>query len=93
MKSHSITAKCSKGHTQILKYDAGLDRDFVEMQAGLLDGTSPMYIHSPIGTGSVIGKCGICGSQISCSVIEDGPVANDLTPPSPDGPIGQTGQQ
>ena len=66
---HKITAVCEAGHSQEIIIE-GLGREYAELQAGLLDGTSPMYIHSPIGTDSVIGKCGICRAQIHCVVTE-----------------------
>ena len=64
---HTLIAVCKNGHSQTLQYK-DLPLEFVVQQAGLLDGTSPFYVHSPIGTDSVIGKCGICGTQISCTV-------------------------
>ena len=66
---HRLVASCPNGHNQHLDYK-GIDRSFVDGQAGLLDGTSPFYVHSPIGTDSVIGKCGICKAQIKCSVLD-----------------------
>jgi hypothetical protein len=75
--SFVITAKCENGHEQTLTYFSpfeGLtpdaDRFWAETQVGLLDGTSSMYKYSPIGTDSVIGKCGICKAQIKCTVEE-----------------------
>jgi len=69
-----ITATCGNGHSQRLNVDAALGRQWAEGLAGLLDGTSPMYLYSPIGTDSVIGKCGICLAQINCTIAEsEGP--------------------
>lgn len=62
-----ITAKCEGGHTQVIKVDGKLGREWAEAQAGLLDGSSSMYIHPP-GPESVIGKCGICQKPITCRV-------------------------
>ena len=39
--------------------------------AEVLDGTSPMYVGSPVADGSVIGKCGICRAQIQCEVTDE----------------------
>lgn len=64
-----IVAECKKGHSQILHVE-GMDRKSVELQAGLIDGTSPFYLYPPDET-SVIGKCGFCGRKFICSVYED----------------------
>ena len=68
--SFFITAKCVNGHVQTIEYSGPNvgSREWAEVQAGLLDGTSSMYRASPIGTDSVIGKCGICKAQIHCTV-------------------------
>jgi hypothetical protein len=68
--SYIITARCENGHSQEIKIDGELGLEWAKGQAGLLDGTSPMYLHSPIGTDSVIGKCGLCRTQIRCEVTE-----------------------
>ena len=65
-----VTAKCENGHGWEVKVVGSLGRQWVEAWAGLMDGTSPLYVSSPIGTDSVIGKCGICRAQISCAVTE-----------------------
>jgi hypothetical protein len=62
-----LTAACELGHVEKLTFN-GMSREYVELQAGLLDGTCPAYVKSPIGTNSSIGKCATCGSQISCTV-------------------------
>lgn len=76
MPDYTIKIECPNGHFQKLVIK-GLGRQWAEEQAGLLDGTSPMYAFSPIGTPSVIGKCGICGTQIRCTVSE---VQGEKTP-------------
>ncbi len=82
---YTITARCANGHTQELVFD-GLGLAYTEQQAKLIDGTSSMYVHSPIGTDSVIGKCGICGAQIQCSVSE----YVEPTPAPPPPPVDRT---
>jgi hypothetical protein len=62
-----IEATCGNGHRQILQISAELGREYAYHLAGLLDGTSEMYRFPP-GPESVIGKCGVCGSQITCEV-------------------------
>jgi len=44
-------------------------REDAELFAGLLDGTSTMYVYPP-GPESVLGKCGTCGAKIRCVVEE-----------------------
>jgi hypothetical protein len=64
----TVTARCAEGHEQTLNVDAAMGLEWVKGWVGLMDGTSPFYVHPPIGTDSMIGKCGICGSQIKCTV-------------------------
>lgn len=66
-----IRAQCTKDedHAKILRFKASVGREYVETLAGLLDGSSPFYIFPP-GDLSPIGKCGICGAPIKCSVFE-----------------------
>ena len=65
----TITAKCAEGHSQTLGVGPGLDLVWAKHLAGLMDGTSDFYVNSPRGdASSLIGKCGICGSQIDCTV-------------------------
>lgn len=64
-----ITAKCAQGHSQTLGVGPGMDLVWARHLAGLMDGTSDFYVHSPRGDdSSLIGRCGICGSQIDCKV-------------------------
>jgi hypothetical protein len=63
-----IEATCEKGHRQLLQIE-GQGREWALTLAGLLDGSSEMYRFPP-GPESPIGKCGVCGSQISCEVKE-----------------------
>lgn len=67
MAYFEVTVKCEGGHVMDLKYGASLGHEFVVRQAGLLDGTSTMYAFPP-GPDSPIGKCGVCGAKITCTV-------------------------
>jgi len=71
MKAIWITATCGKGHSQRIRFEGDFfTLQYVRSLAALLDGSSEMYLHPP-GLESTIGKCGICGSQIACSVEVD----------------------
>ncbi len=89
-----VIAKCPAGHEQTFYLDPSLTLEWAQQWAGLLDGSSPLYVHSPIGTDSPIGKCcfemrgSICGEQFRCEVFR-GPVTRP-TAPSPAG--GSSGQ-
>lgn len=65
-----VRVECSSGHEQTIKYDESFSLEWVETQCGLLDGTSPLYEYPP-GPESVIGKCGICGKQVKCSIVPE----------------------
>lgn len=58
--------RCENGHDQVIIV-RGLDLDTVKGMAGLIDGTSPMYVYPP-GPESMIGKCGICRGKIMSEV-------------------------
>ena len=64
-----IEATCANGHRQVLQIAGELGLEYARGLAGLLDGTSDLYRFPP-DEKSVIGKCGICGSQIECVVSE-----------------------
>jgi len=65
----TITARCGRGHTQDIKVDGALGLEWATEQAALLDGTSKLYKYPPTDCAqSVIGKCGICGTPIRCTV-------------------------
>lgn len=72
----SIEITCANGHTQRMGVDPRLGYEFAVQQAGLMDGTSPHFVKSPIGTDSPIGKCEICKAQLTACVseIDDLPV-------------------
>lgn len=67
LPGYRIIAVCTGGHSQAIQVDGSLGREFAEEQAGILDGTSEMYLVPP-GPDSIIGKCGICGRKIHCTV-------------------------
>ena len=69
-----ITVQCTqnKAHVKILSLDPALGMDYAEDFAGLLDGSSPFFIHKP-GPLSPIGKCGICNAQLRATIEERGP--------------------
>jgi hypothetical protein len=64
-----LTVRCIDKPTHVQQIKMQTTREYAELFAGLLDGTSTMYVHPP-GPESVIGKCGICGAQIRCVVEE-----------------------
>ena len=70
-----IIATCRNGHEQTIKFDGSFTREAVQFQAGLLDGTCPMFT-VPVGPDSPLGKCGICLHEaerlvpIKCQVSE-----------------------
>lgn len=69
-----ITIRCATHpdeHAKILRVSPELGRDYAETFAGLLCGTSPMYIHKP-GPNSPIGKCATCGGQLTYTIEERG---------------------
>lgn len=77
----TVTAECRQGHVQALQLDADLGMEYAVMLAGLMDGSSRFYIYPP-GPSSMIGKCGICKSQITITVAEeDDPPAARIKPP------------
>jgi hypothetical protein len=63
-----LTLVCASGHSQKIQLGPGFTRAMAEDYAGLIDGTSDMFIASPLGTDSPIGKCCICGAQIRAQI-------------------------
>jgi hypothetical protein len=67
-----ITVRCTREpekHAKILRLNGDLGMAWAERLAGLIDGTSPFYIHGP-GPNSPIGKCCVCGAQIASTLEE-----------------------
>jgi hypothetical protein len=65
--------RCAKdeNHAKVLRIDPALGLGYAETLAGLLDGSSPLYIYPP-GEGSPIGKCAVCGAKLNCTVAQNG---------------------
>lgn len=88
MKEIRLIVKCVRyqDHRKILRFRSELGLYYVESLAGLLDGTSPYYIHKP-AEGSPIGKCGICSAPLKCEIEErELPDAIDQRQPHNPGP-------
>lgn len=69
----TINIRCANGHEQQLKIQKPDKRDeeaLARNLAGLLDGSSLLYLYPP-GEGSPIGKCGICQAQIKATVVTE----------------------
>ncbi len=63
-----VEVRCEAGHTQTFRV-VDMSREWVESWAGLMDGTSPMYVYPPTDF-SPIGKCGICSRRLKTTVTE-----------------------
>ena len=71
MKLYEIVVRCKAQplkHAKVLRI-TGKDEEYAKTLAGLLDGTSHLYVYKP-GPDSPIGKCGVCGSALGCDVRE-----------------------
>lgn len=69
-QSKGIKAICVNGHEQVI-YTPEMPREWAATLAGIMDGTSSIYVYPPEKSKEYplyIGKCGICGSWFSCSV-------------------------
>ena len=66
-----VLIRCEAGHEQTIAF--AMDREWVEQWCGIVDGTSPVYIHSPVDTDSIIGKCCYpeCRKQIKATIVEE----------------------
>lgn len=77
MSDFIITATCSAGHKSTIRY-SGFTLEMAIVQAGLLDGSSPLYIYPPKeGDGGKIGRCQWaepgqkpCGKWFKCTIEE-----------------------
>jgi len=66
-----ITSTCEQGHRQVL-VTPDMGEAEAQQLAGLLDGTSPLYRYPPRThplPGSTIGRCGICGAWLTCTLV------------------------
>lgn len=55
--------RCDNNHTQQLKY-VGVSKEFVELNLGLIDGSSSAYLSKPDCR-----KCELCGANIKGKII------------------------
>lgn len=63
-----IHLTCTSGHKQDI-FIEGLGLEWARGMAGLLDGSSDMFIHDPrIDRTSNIGRCGTCRAQVTAVV-------------------------
>jgi hypothetical protein len=71
MKQFQITCRCEKSenHAKVLRFAREFDREYVEVLAKLIDGSSPHYIYHP-GANSPMGKCATCGGKLTAIVEE-----------------------
>jgi hypothetical protein len=71
---------CVGGHKQDI-FIEGLGLDWARGMAGLLDGSSAMFVHDPrIDRNSSIGRCGICRKQLTAVVEASMPHVEKLQP-------------
>lgn len=67
--SWQINLTCPKCGTQVIHTPKDYTREMAVDFAGLLDGSSPMFVKNPIGDPNTsIGKCATCGSQVHASL-------------------------
>jgi hypothetical protein len=71
-----IIMRCQddENHAKVLRLDAKLGMEYAQTLAGLLDGSSPLYIFPPQDL-SPIGKCAICGGKLKYTIEERNPDA------------------
>lgn len=63
-----VTFRCTDGHAQEIVW-YGSEEAWVRGWAGLVDGTSPLYVRPPSDShNSVIGRCGICCGRLRSEV-------------------------
>ena len=71
MKSYELVIRCQaqpQKHAKVIRI-GDTNKDYVETLAGLLDGTSHLYLYKP-GPDSPIGKCATCGGALRSEVKE-----------------------
>lgn len=60
-----IVLSCPNGHIQKIEVQ-GMTLEMAKDYCQMLDGTSPFFVHSPIGDPNTrIGKCITCGANFS----------------------------
>lgn len=84
-KSQGILATCENGHEQRI-YTPHMSRQEAVDFAAMLDGTSPMFAHSPRTDplpGSRLGRCGYCSTWFDCTLFgypDPGPLDHEYVP-------------
>ncbi len=68
----AVIAKCAScsGESVLRFAQSQFARSYVEHYAGLLDGTSPLYVLPP-GPESPIGMCCVCRGRIACTIVDE----------------------
>lgn len=73
--ARGIRATCGDcGQVQTVRFGEGMTREMAETQAGMLDGSSPLFKFPPPITkkgdppSGAPGQCGICGGHFTCAV-------------------------
>jgi hypothetical protein len=68
----AVTARCGDcgGSNTIRMPQRSFSRAYVDTFAGLLDGSSPLYV-VPVPATSPIGMCAVCRGRLSCTVTEE----------------------
>lgn len=69
-KRYGVHLRCENGHEQHVILDVG-DREEAVTFAGLLDGSSPLFVHKP-GPESLMHRCGICRGSFKATVSDGG---------------------
>jgi hypothetical protein len=75
-KEYRVTLRCQQDekHAKMLRIDYALGAEWLAILIGLLEGSSPLYIMPP-GPSSPIGRCGVCGGKLKCTLEIRGPDA------------------
>lgn len=66
--AYTIVVRCEGGHAQYVEVDNLLGLEWAKETAAVLDGSSSLFLRTPFGEDSMIGRCGLCGKQICCKV-------------------------
>lgn len=76
--ARGVTATCEQGHVEHI-YTPDMNQERAHFFASMLDGTSPFFKYPPREyptafahhnsvCDSTIGKCGVCGAWITCTL-------------------------
>lgn len=66
-KYQGIEATCGACHRTQMIYTPDFDEISAQQLAGIMDGTSPLYVKRP-GEESAIGRCESCGGRFTCTL-------------------------